>query len=77
MEMHDSMLAFGLDWVETRKRTTLSQVIFILKRRDGSIITVRGKKQQLPTPTWGEGGMKCMGVCFEHTQDQANIQYSV
>lgn len=52
------------------------QVIFILKRRDGSIITVRGKKQ-LPSPTWGEGGIKFMVVCFEHTQDQANIQYSV
>lgn len=39
-------IAFGLDWAETSKLTTLFQVIFILKRNDGSIpvITVRGKK---------------------------------
>lgn len=38
------MLAYGLDRVETSKLTTLSQVIFILKRTDGRIITVRENK---------------------------------
>lgn len=66
------MLAYGLDRVETSKLTTLTQVIFILKRRDGSIITVRKNKTTLFTNV-GRRGHEIYGR-YEHTQDQADIQ---